>query len=123
MNVLRLDAAHPPDLDRGLIDLGLDSLMAVQLRNELGRRLGLGGRLPSTLVFDHPTCADMATYLELSVFGPTGPFPAAATTEPAAPGTRETVEQLSEAEAAMLLASAVSRWGEGDEWSGGGAFL
>ncbi|WP_037902684.1 type I polyketide synthase, partial [Streptomyces sp. NRRL S-350] len=48
--------------DRGLMDLGFDSLMAVELRNSLGRLTGL--RLPSTFVFDYPTPVTMAQELD-----------------------------------------------------------
>jgi acyl carrier protein len=46
-----------------LSDLGLDSLMAVELRNVLSQRLGLKRPLPATLVFDYPSIQAMADYL------------------------------------------------------------
>ncbi|MGC9544888.1 beta-ketoacyl reductase, partial [Streptomyces sp. UG1] len=48
--------------DRGFLDMGLDSLNAVELRNRLKASTELS--LPSTVVFDHPTPIALARHLQ-----------------------------------------------------------
>ena len=75
--VLSLPAAHPIDLKAPLAGLGLDSLMAVELRNLLGR--AIGRPLPATLLFDHPSIEALTSQLTL-VLGIQAVAPVAAET-------------------------------------------
>ena len=59
--VLRLQSAPVPTV--GFFDLGMDSLMAVELRNRLNRTFSETYVAPNTLVFDHPTIKDLARHL------------------------------------------------------------
>jgi acyl carrier protein len=56
--VLGLTASLEPD--RPLRQLGLDSLMAVELRNRLARATAL--RLKPTLLFEHPTATALTRF-------------------------------------------------------------
>jgi len=92
------------DLRQGLRDVGLDSLMAVELRNALSRMVG--NPLPSTLLFDYPTVEALTGYLsretatgEESGTAPDGP----------GPGPGDALGELSEDEAESLLREELSR--------------
>src|SRR5215469_634528 len=59
--VLALPGASSVPADVPLKELGLDSLMAVELRNRLAARVG--AKLPTTVAFDYPTPTAMAQLL------------------------------------------------------------
>ena len=59
--VLGLSSGRPMPADLPLQDLGLDSLMALELRNVLAQ--AMGRPLSATLLFDYPTIRGLAGYL------------------------------------------------------------
>ncbi|WP_410639156.1 type I polyketide synthase [Amycolatopsis sp. lyj-346] len=73
-----LGYGEPGDIEpsQAFRDMGVDSLAAVEVRNVLGERTGL--RLPSTLVFDHPTSQAVAAHLHRELFGDEAEAPASA---------------------------------------------
>ncbi len=81
--VLRLPFAPAPAV--GFFDLGMDSLMAVELRNRLNRAFEGHYAAPNTLVFDYPNIAALAGHLVREI-GDVGAAPAPqAEPEPVAP--------------------------------------
>jgi len=103
--VLGLQRGEALDVTEPLRQLGLDSLMAVELRNLLGQ--AVGRTLPATLTFDHPSVAALAEHLAREVFAelmPAADPPPAPATEPPAPGPHA-LDGLSEDELAKQLMS------------------
>ena len=58
-----LGLAERPSASAGFFDLGLDSLMAVELRNRLNAALGGAYEPSNTVAFDHPTIDKLARHL------------------------------------------------------------
>jgi acyl transferase domain-containing protein/acyl carrier protein/phospholipid N-methyltransferase len=71
--VLTISNVASMDLDQPLQSMGLDSLMAVELRNKLGESAGKA--LPATLLFEYPTMNALADYLAREVFMVESPIP------------------------------------------------
>ncbi|MEV0944253.1 SDR family NAD(P)-dependent oxidoreductase [Micromonospora wenchangensis] len=71
--VLGHDRPHVVDMDKGFLELGFDSLAAVEFRNSLGAATGL--RLSATLIYDHPSPAAVARFVRTELGGepPTAP--------------------------------------------------
>jgi NADPH:quinone reductase-like Zn-dependent oxidoreductase/acyl carrier protein len=65
--VLGHGSADAVDPRLAFMELGVDSLAAVELRNRLSNVTGL--RLPTTLIFDHPSVAAVAEFLRVQVQG------------------------------------------------------
>ncbi len=93
--VLGLRPDQPLDREVPLSQIGLDSLMAVELRNALAR--GVDRPLPATLLFNHPTIEELTACLA-DVLGE----PAEPQLAPAG-GSPSDLEALSEDEIVKLL--------------------
>ena len=83
--VLRLSTAPAPTI--GFFDLGMDSLMAVELRNRLNRAFAGEYVASNTVVFDYPDIASLAGHLaqELGQLGEAGDGDVPPASEPEVP--------------------------------------
>jgi len=107
LKVLGLDPASDLDPRRPLQELGLDSLMAVELRNVLVR--AVGEALPATLLFDHPTVDALVSFLATEVLGLTERTDEDESEAEPGPGVVDAIEDLSDEEVERLLAEKMGR--------------
>ncbi len=105
--VLGVDPSFSLELSHGLRELGMDSLMAVELRNFL--QASTGRTLPSTIAFDRPTIAALAGHLEELLIERPAEAAAVSAASPAIQGEDAGLDALSDEEAERLLAQELER--------------
>jgi acyl carrier protein len=106
-SILGFDLLREIDLEQGLFDMGMDSLMALEFKGRLERSLRV--QLPSTLTFNYPTIKALANYLLSEALGfDSMAIPEKQAPAPTRPSTKafsadESTEDLSEEEISRLI--------------------
>lgn len=103
-----LGARQLPTPTQGLFDMGMDSLLAMELRNHLQSTLQIAA--PATLVLEHPTIEKLANHLLKELFVVEAPEKAIIQTEATQESQRDksmraAIEQLSTEDLLAQLAS------------------
>lgn len=105
--VLSVNNANTLEIHQPLQSMGLDSLMAVELRNKLGQ--SVEKTLSATLLFEYPTISALADHLAREVFmldaaqtSPAEPVEKAQASMPS-PGETASLDNLSDDELAAML--------------------
>ncbi len=103
LRALGLDPAREIDPGTPLRDLGLDSLLSVELRNTLGSAIGRS--MPATLLFDYPSLETLTDFVfsEGLGFGKEAPAPAVAA--PPRANLVDSIEDLSDEDVERELAA------------------
>jgi len=104
--VLSLAASQVIDDQQGLFEMGMDSLMSVELKSRL--EAGVGHALPSTLTFNYPTIAALTDYL-LADVSAAMPTPVSEVTVSETGPAAVEQDDLSEDELAELLAAKLAK--------------
>lgn len=105
IEVLGICETHPIDPQQGFSELGLDSLMSIELKNRVSRDLEMP--LSATAIFEYPTLHSMAEFLIKRIAASAAsaaPTVSTALDHPIGSDAIETaVETLSDAELAALI--------------------
>jgi acyl carrier protein len=105
--VLGVEPARTLELAQGLRALGMDSLMAVELRNHL--QAGAGRPLPSTVAFDYPTIGTLAAFLAHTIGVDLGTADVAAVSDTGVAAPQDDLRDLSDEDAEALLAEELNK--------------
>ena len=112
--VLRLSSAPSPTI--GFFDLGMDSLMAVELRNRINRAFAGQFTASNTVVFDYPDIASLARHLAEELGQTPESNDAPALPEPATPEKRQSTRTLDDGIAVVGMACRFPGAGDLDEF-------
>ncbi len=100
--VMGYSAAEAPEPDQGLFELGLDSLLALELKNHI--QTSIRKDFPATAIFDYPTISSLSVYLLTQVLS----LPVSSSAKSAQQASKaellDEIDQLSEAEVEARLA-------------------
>ena len=114
--VLGLEEGYAIDAKKPLSEMGLDSLMAIEMKNALDR--AIGKKLPATMVFNYPTIEALAGYLLTDVLvlaEQTDDGETDSTTDVELDKTIDKIENLSDEEAEALLLQSLNEDSDEDE--------
>jgi NADPH:quinone reductase-like Zn-dependent oxidoreductase len=104
---LRLDRTHTIAPEQPLQELGLDSLLAIELRNALG--LSVSRTLPATLLFNYPTLDALTGFLFSEVGGEVPIKPVASVAKLEHKNLVDDIEALSDDEVDRMLGEKAMR--------------
>lgn len=104
MEILGHQTKHKPSIHTGFFELGLDSLMALEMKHKLEKLTGV--KLPNTLIFEHPNIKSLAGYM-LSLVRPAVQEPEQERELKSA--EHKLMDKMSEAELADLLLSELNK--------------
>jgi acyl transferase domain-containing protein len=94
---LQLDPAIGLGARDRLTDLGMDSLIALELKSRLAKELGLGENVSATVAFDAGTVGELSRQMMELVFSSAAPVEvAAAREEPSRPAATLSIDDISE---------------------------
>jgi pimaricinolide synthase PimS3 len=108
--VLGHDRRDAIDPEKGFLELGFDSLTAIEFRNRLDALTGR--RLPATLIFDHPSPTALAARLGADLAEETGPSLENRIAELEAVVKSATPDDLGHARIAARLKALATAWSE-----------
>jgi NAD(P)-dependent dehydrogenase (short-subunit alcohol dehydrogenase family)/acyl carrier protein len=110
VSVLSLPKSKNIDRKQGFLDMGMDSLTAVELKNRLSRELTVS--LPTTLAFDYPNANSLANYLLTKI---NAQFPLVENEKKESSDLdAQAIQQLSDQEADEELRKTLKEMGFGD---------